>query len=170
MAPFPSASESESASASTSTATATPSPTHTSKSGMSSLVRIALIVVVVATIVLLLLVSITIVARSYALRRRQQALIAEAIANGTYVPPKKPGAVGEKPKMYEIFIGDGEEAQEEGGERAASPEKEKEPERFEDELGVDWDKIMVRVLSSSRSDGPQRQLEPFPHSLSRAGG
>lgn len=120
---------------------------------MSSLTKIALIVIVAATIVLLLLVSITIIARSYALRRRQQALIAEAIANGTYVPPKKPGEVGEKPKMYEIFIGD-EDAREEvarGGEPPVEAEKEKEkeeePEQFVDGPIVDWDKIMVRHTS-----------------------
>ncbi|PIL34348.1 hypothetical protein GSI_03123 [Ganoderma sinense ZZ0214-1] len=137
------------------------------------------------TIVLLLLVSITIVARSYALRRRQQALIAEAIANGTYVPPKKPGALGEKPKMYEIFIGEKEVeeegAQDLGGERAASPEKqkekeverEKEPERFEDGLAVDWDRIMpvacrwLTAPDNSQSPPPDSAPTPPPVSTSR---
>ena len=60
--------------------------------------------------------------------------------------------------MYEIFIGEeGEEreqeqkARDQSGERAASPEKqklvkEKEPERLEDGLALDWDRIMVRVI------------------------
>ena len=122
-------------------------------------------------------------ARSYALRRRQQALIAEAIANGTYVPPKKPGALGEKPKMYEIFIGEEgeveeerEEARDQSGERAASPEKqklkEKEPERLEDGLALDWDRIMVRgVLLNVIAWKPQcRRLNVWWCSLSRAGG
>ena len=100
------------------------------------------------------------------------------------MPPKKPGALGEKPKMYEIFIGEeGEEreqeqeARDQSGERAASPEKqklvkEKEPERLEDELALDWDRIMVRgVLLNVIASRPQRRrLNVWWCSLSRAGG
>ncbi|KAG5732940.1 hypothetical protein E4T56_gene17250, partial [Termitomyces sp. T112] len=46
-----------------------------------------------ATLVLLLSVSAAIILRSLILRRRHQRLVAEAMRNGTWVPPS-PGATG----------------------------------------------------------------------------
>ncbi|KNZ78564.1 hypothetical protein J132_11202 [Termitomyces sp. J132] len=74
-----------------------------------------------ATLVLLLSVSAAIILRSLILRRRHQRLVAEAMRNGTWVPPS-PGATGpfllgsggrrvdltKKPKMWEAFVGSGE--------------------------------------------------------------
>ncbi|KAI0631527.1 hypothetical protein C8Q77DRAFT_1227555 [Trametes polyzona] len=57
-----------------------------------------------ATLILLLLVSATIIARSYVIRRRHREMIAEAIANGTFVPPATRVRVGRKPKMYQVAL------------------------------------------------------------------
>lgn len=65
-----------------------------------------------ATLVLLLGVSGAIVVRSYVLRRRHQALVEEAIRNGTWVPPTFNAGgrrgrrdVGEKPTMWDAWVG-----------------------------------------------------------------
>ncbi|KZP20565.1 hypothetical protein FIBSPDRAFT_891880 [Athelia psychrophila] len=57
-------------------------------------------------------VSGAIVIRSYVLRRRHQAIVEEAIRNGTWVPPpfasgRRGGRrdVGEKPKMWDAWVG-----------------------------------------------------------------
>ncbi|KAG6888887.1 hypothetical protein C0995_005142 [Termitomyces sp. Mi166 len=71
-----------------------------------------------ATLVLLLSVSAAIILRSLLLRRRHQRMVAEAIRNGTWVPPS-PGGSGtflfgnngrrvdltKKPRMWEAFVG-----------------------------------------------------------------
>lgn len=51
--------------------------------------------------------------RSYVLRRRHQALVEEAIRNGTWVPPpfnahgRRGGRrdIGEKPKIWDAWVG-----------------------------------------------------------------
>ncbi|KAF7979921.1 hypothetical protein HWV62_40330 [Athelia sp. TMB] len=65
-----------------------------------------------STLVLLLGVSGAIVVRSYVLRRRHQALVEEAIRNGTWVPPTFNAGgrrgrrdVGEKPTMWDAWVG-----------------------------------------------------------------
>ena len=60
-----------------------------------------------ATLILLLSVSGLIAVRSYILRRRHQRMIEEAIRNGTYVPPVRPGHVdpSKKPQLWEAYIG-----------------------------------------------------------------
>ena len=59
------------------------------------------------TLALLLAISTTIIVRSLLMRRR----IRRAILNGTYVDPyaPKPPELGEKPKMWEVFIDHGNE-------------------------------------------------------------
>ncbi|KIM89705.1 hypothetical protein PILCRDRAFT_2020, partial [Piloderma croceum F 1598] len=87
-----------------------------------------------ATLVLLLGVSGAIVVRSFILRRRHQALVEEAIRNGTWVPPpfgaggrggrhglgKK--ELGEKPKMWDAWVGKDREFLR-GGDREEGEEK-----------------------------------------------
>ncbi|KAI0044468.1 hypothetical protein FA95DRAFT_1562217 [Auriscalpium vulgare] len=58
----------------------------------------------VATLVLLLAISGIIVSRSMVLRRRQRALVLEAIANGTYVPPLPHVRPADRPKMWEVYL------------------------------------------------------------------
>ncbi|KAH8078074.1 hypothetical protein BXZ70DRAFT_690488 [Cristinia sonorae] len=68
-----------------------------------------------ATLVLLLTVSALIIARSYALRRRQQRIIDEAIRNGTYVPPPSrifgPPPL-EKPILHDVYLTSNQTARE----------------------------------------------------------
>ncbi|KAI0643269.1 hypothetical protein C8Q79DRAFT_168628 [Trametes meyenii] len=99
-----------------------------------------------ATLILLLLVSATIIARSYVIRRRHREFIAQAIANGTYVPPARI-RIGKKPKMFEVAL----VREVEGAEPRRVPEKtggwssiekEKRRESSWDGLVVEWDKMM----------------------------
>ncbi|RPD58183.1 hypothetical protein L226DRAFT_143035 [Lentinus tigrinus ALCF2SS1-7] len=110
-----------------------------------------------ATLIILILVSATIVCRSYALRRRQRALIAEAIANGTYVDPNKPPVV-ERPKMFEMHIGVEEAAKLE--ETEFSSEKEKQRETVGSDILVDWDKMAP--VSCRWLNPPERPVTPIP--------
>ena len=125
---------------------------NSSKSDISNLAKIILIV---ATLVLLLIVSATIIARSYVLRRRQRAIIAEAIRNGTYVFPVRP-RLARRPKMFQVAIT--KELEEdvtfrgEKGSRRTSMEKEKRRMSRYDGLAVKWHKMMVRT----------RDLPPHP--------
>ncbi|KAL7278177.1 hypothetical protein ACG7TL_008150 [Trametes sanguinea] len=118
------------------------SPPH----AMNDISNIAKIILIVATIVLLLLVAISIIARSYVLRQRQRAIIAEAIRNGTYVVPKKPGT-GPRPMMYQVALT--KELENDvvpRGEKESmrlSIEKEKRRQSRYDGLAVKWHKMMA---------------------------
>jgi len=59
-----------------------------------------------ATLVLLLAISALIVLRASVLRRRQRALMEEAIRNGTYVPPASRIRTEEadKPVLYDVYL------------------------------------------------------------------
>jgi len=57
-----------------------------------------------ATLLLLLGISAGIVARSIFVRRRTRRRLEEAIANGTWNPPRKPSfRLGEKPRLYDAY-------------------------------------------------------------------
>ncbi|KAI0327445.1 hypothetical protein GY45DRAFT_1338774 [Cubamyces sp. BRFM 1775] len=113
------------------------------------------------TLVLLLIVSATIIARSYVLRRRQRAIIAEAIRNGTYVFPVRP-RYARKPKMFQVAIT--KELEEdvtfrgEKGSRRTSMEKEKRRMSRYDGLAVKWHKMMAAQPSSA----PNERTPPIP--------
>ena len=109
----------------------------------SLVTTLAEVIPAAATLIILILVSATIVFRSYALRRRQRALIAEAIANGTYVDPDKPPVV-DRPKMFEMHIGEEEGAKPE--ETEFTSEKEKQRESVGTRILVDWDRMAVSLL------------------------
>ncbi len=111
----------------------------------SLLTTLAEVIPAAATLIILLLVSATIVFRSYALRRRRRAAIAEAIANGTYVDPQK-APVLQRPKMFDMHIGTEEAAKAYEGE--SSVEKEKQRERVGSDVPVDWYQLAVRRLIS----------------------
>ncbi|KAI8995248.1 hypothetical protein BD414DRAFT_235382 [Trametes punicea] len=122
-----------------------------------------------ATIVLLLLVAVSIIARSYVVRRRQSALLAEAIANGTYIPPTKL-RIGHKPKMYQVALT--MEPQEDigtGGEKGEgachSVEKEKRRLSTYDGLAVKWHRMMpvsCRLLNPPKPPPPPDISSPSP--------
>ncbi|KAI0665598.1 hypothetical protein C8Q78DRAFT_1083834 [Trametes maxima] len=114
-----------------------------------------------ATLVLLLLVSATIIARSYVIRRRHREFIAQAIANGTYVPPARI-RIGKKPKMFEVAL----VREVEGAEPRRIPEKtggwssiekEKRRESSWDGLVVEWDKMMPVSCRIRRPPRPRPQ-------------
>ncbi|KAI0739420.1 hypothetical protein C8Q80DRAFT_181433 [Daedaleopsis nitida] len=115
-----------------------------------------------ATLVLLLLVSATIIFRSWALRRHQRALIAEAIANGTYVPPGKAADLGDRPKMYEVFIGDEDaltEKMREEGRFSSEKEKQREKENVAGgSLVVEWDNMVP--ISGVHLNAPEKPTSP----------
>ncbi|KAI0350285.1 hypothetical protein OH77DRAFT_1524986 [Trametes cingulata] len=112
---------------------------------MNTVSTVAESILISATLILLLLVSATIIARSYVIRRRHRAYIAEAIANGTFAPPVKV-RVGKKPKMYQVsLVAEVEEDPprgEKGGGRPFSIEKEKRKENRLDGLIVEWNRMM----------------------------
>ncbi|KAJ7654098.1 hypothetical protein DFH06DRAFT_1416930 [Mycena polygramma] len=119
-----------------------------------------------ATLILLLGVSSAIVVRSLLLRRRHRRLIAEAIANGTWVPPAPRVRVDlkKKPRLWDAWVvppvlggvaaggvGGGGGGEEDGG---GGGEKEK----------GEWDGIMVGAVSRFGS----RFYSPlFPHPSTR---
>ncbi|KAI0370653.1 hypothetical protein BV20DRAFT_1035648 [Pilatotrama ljubarskyi] len=111
-----------------------------------------------STLILLLLVSATIIARSYVIRRRHRALVAEAIANGTLVPPVKV-RLGKKPKMYQVSLVPEVEEDvprgEKGGGGPSSIEKEKRKETGWDALVVEWNRIMPVSCRLLRPPRPQ---------------
>ncbi|KAH9847098.1 hypothetical protein C2E23DRAFT_531814 [Lenzites betulinus] len=113
---------------------------------MNTISTVSESILIAATLVLLLVVSATIIARSYVLRRRHRALIAEAIANGTFVPPVRV-RVGRKPKMYQVsLINEVDEevvpTGEKAGGRPSLIEKEKRRATVWDGLAVEWNKMM----------------------------
>ncbi|TFK94520.1 hypothetical protein K466DRAFT_579951 [Polyporus arcularius HHB13444] len=110
-----------------------------------------------ATLIILLLVSATIVFRSYALRRRRRAAIAEAIANGTYVDPQK-APVLQRPKMFDMHIGTEEAAKTYEGEY--SVEKEKQRERVASGVPVDW--YQLAPVSCRWKTPPEKPAIPVP--------
>ncbi|KAI0755817.1 hypothetical protein C8Q74DRAFT_1373554 [Fomes fomentarius] len=119
-------------------------------------------VLVTATLVLLLVVSGTIIARTWALRRRQQAAIAEAIANGTY--PRSPrGGPGERPKIYQVHISQ-ERAEGEKGAENRSNSMEKLKEKGREHVGsgliVDWNRMVP--MSCRWLKPPERSMTPTP--------
>ncbi|KAI0759224.1 hypothetical protein BD413DRAFT_488372 [Trametes elegans] len=124
-----------------------------------------------ATLILLLLVSATIITRSYVIRRRQRAFLAEAIANGTYVLPVRP-RIGRRPKMYQVSLvpeGEDQDAAAVWGEKEGRPsiEKEKRRESRYDGLIVEWRKMMpvsCRLLKPPRPSRPDTpiSLSPIP--------
>ncbi|KAI0702389.1 hypothetical protein C8T65DRAFT_263869 [Cerioporus squamosus] len=138
---------------STSTSTSTPM-TMPSKSLLTTLAEV---IPAAATLIILLIVSATIVFRSYALRRRQRAAIAEAIANGTYVDPDKAPVV-ERPRMFDMHIGTEKAAQSEEGE--FSTEKEKQRERVGSGILVNWDELAP--VSCRWLNPPERPVIPVP--------
>ncbi|OSC98633.1 hypothetical protein PYCCODRAFT_1439145 [Trametes coccinea BRFM310] len=137
------------------------SPPH----AMNDISNIAKIILIVATIVLLLLVAISIIARSYVLRQRQRAIIAEAIRNGTYVVPKKPGT-GPRPVMYQVALT--KELENDvvpRGEKESmrlSIEKEKRRQSRYDGLAVKWHKMMP--VSCRLVDLPKSLSDDHPPS------
>ncbi|KAJ8501813.1 hypothetical protein ONZ51_g394 [Trametes cubensis] len=140
---------------------------------VSDISNLAKIILIVATLVLLLIVSATIIARSYVLRRRQRAIIAEAIRNGTYVFPVRP-RLARRPKMFQVAIT--KELEEdvtfrgEKGSRRTSMEKEKRRMSRYDGLAVKWHKMMpvsCRLLKPpqplSKELPPSPCASPSPH-------
>ncbi|KAI0049037.1 hypothetical protein FA95DRAFT_1557305 [Auriscalpium vulgare] len=57
-----------------------------------------------ATLGVLLATSAFVISRSVARRRRQRAAMLEAIENGTYVPPTLPPQLGQRPRMWEVYV------------------------------------------------------------------
>ena len=106
-------------------------------------------VLISATLVLLLVVSGTIIARTWVLRRRQRAAIAQAIANGTFAPGSRAGPP-ERPTMYDVHIGEDAQTRTAAAEEGRAPTEkvdEKEKGRARADVGavvVDWDKMVVR--------------------------
>ncbi|KAL1943703.1 hypothetical protein VTO73DRAFT_4148 [Trametes versicolor] len=140
-----------------------------SSHAMTTVSTVAESILISATLVLLLVVSATIIARSYVIRRRHRALIAEAIANGTYVPPVRV-RVGRKPKMYEVHLVKEVEDEvvrvgEKGEGRPSLIEKEKRRAVFWDGLVVEWNKMLpvsCRLLRPPRP--PPDTAVPTPPS------
>jgi hypothetical protein len=64
------------------------------------------LLLLLVTLVLLLAVSGAIIVRSVMMRRRHQRMVAEAIRNGTYVPPSRDKVkLGERPVLFDIHLG-----------------------------------------------------------------
>ncbi|KAI0710988.1 hypothetical protein C8Q76DRAFT_739318 [Earliella scabrosa] len=125
-----------------------------------------------ATLVLLLVVSGTIIARTWVLRRRQRAAIAQAIANGTFAPGSRAGPP-ERPTMYDVHIGQGDAQTRTAEEGRAPTEKvdEKEKGRARADVGavvVDWDKMVPLSCRWTNPPPPAEQAEEEPASPTAA--
>ncbi|KAF7354706.1 hypothetical protein MSAN_01384300 [Mycena sanguinolenta] len=99
-----------------------------------------------ATLILLLSVSSAIVIRSLLLRRRHRRMVAEAIANGTWIPPARRVKVDlrKKPRLRDAWV---------------------EPPLLRGEKEIDWDAIMPFAASYSpagRAPSPHRIHPPHP--------
>ncbi|OCH89367.1 hypothetical protein OBBRIDRAFT_835852 [Obba rivulosa] len=113
-----------------------------------------------ATLLLLLSVSAAIVLRSYVLRRRARAAIAEAIANGTYVPPPAVVAATQpKPVLSDVWIGS-RGAEEEGDEKAKMKERERQM-----WAGAEWARMMpvsAALVAPESAPGSPAPSAPSP--------
>ncbi|CDO73878.1 hypothetical protein BN946_scf185016.g35 [Trametes cinnabarina] len=151
------------------------SPPH----AMNDISNIAKIILIAATLILLLLVAVSVIARSYVLRQRQRAIIAEAIRNGTYVAHKKPGT-GPRPTMHQVALT--QELEHDVAPKAEKENKhlaiqEKRRQSRYDGLAVKWHKMMpvsCRMLDlpkpppDSHPPSPiSSQPSPIPQARSR---
>ena len=103
------------------------------------------------TLVLLLAVSGAIIVRSYMMRRRHQRQVAEAIRNGTYVPPNRPKKkFGERPTLFDVYLGN-----DDGGDGGAGAKLEKEKEAQTLRIlsqDLRWENILVGCCYSIRRE------------------
>ncbi|EMD32688.1 hypothetical protein CERSUDRAFT_118451 [Gelatoporia subvermispora B] len=118
-----------------------------------------------ATLLLLLSVSAAIILRSYVIRRRARAAIAEAIANGTYIPPPAViAATQPKPVLSDVWIDTKMMLEEERDEKEKMKERE-----MRIWQGGEWSRMMpvsatliapvmaqVRPAQATRTPAPRR--------------
>ncbi|EGO03096.1 hypothetical protein SERLA73DRAFT_176607 [Serpula lacrymans var. lacrymans S7.3] len=123
-----------------------------------------------ATLVLLLGVSSAIVLRSLVLRRRHQRIVEEAIRNGTWIPSTNANAnntnngrgrrakLGEKPKLWEVKVGEGDDCGGMGDTGGDSGDE-------RNEKGTNWNWNHITPISASYL--PNSQASPsFPRTSS----